>query len=31
MILEEYSTCEDEVNKGKQVIMSRIMDFLIYF
>ena len=31
MILEEYSTCENEVNKGKQVITSRIMNFLIYF
>lgn len=31
MIFEEHSTCENEViNKGKQVIISRIMNFLIY-
>ncbi|KAB1256848.1 GC-rich sequence DNA-binding factor 2 [Camelus dromedarius] len=29
-ILEEHSTCENEVSKGKQVIISRIMNFLIY-
>lgn len=31
MILEEHSTCENEDSKGKQVILSRFMNFLIHY
>lgn len=31
MILEEHSTCENEDSKGKQVILSRFMNFLIRY
>lgn len=30
VILEELSTCGNEVSKGKQVIISRVTNFLIY-